>query len=123
VALIETNVYGGFAARHGLSAVVEALRPLFREGAVYISYDPVNGDALIVRTRSVFFHTLHMEDEDSYLFDGGIEGTLEEVIAFTKSLSEALESAGIDHDLHVADGPMNYVASFPESRFPEGPVR
>jgi hypothetical protein len=66
---------------------------------------------------------MHMKEEVCYMFDGGVDGTLEQVIAFTKSLSEALESAGIDHDLHVADGPMNYIASFPESALsgePEG---
>ena len=113
MAVDKTNVYGGFADRHGLPAALEALRPMFQEGEVYIMGDPVNGDSLIVRTGSAFFHTMHMKEEGTYLFDGGVEGPLEQVIAFTKSLSKALESAGIDHDLHVADGPMNDVASFP----------
>jgi hypothetical protein len=97
----ETNVYGGFAAEHGLAAALEALRPLFGEGEVYIRHDPINGDSLIVSTGSAFFHTLYMDEEERYLFDGGVEGTPEQAISLTKSLSHALELAGIEHSWTV----------------------
>jgi hypothetical protein len=74
------NVYGGFADWHGLGAVLEALRPLFAEREVYINDDSVNGEVLLIRNDSVFFHTMHMKEEECYMFDGGVDGTLEQVI-------------------------------------------
>ena len=112
------NIYGGFPARYGLPAVRAALRSLFREDELRIQSDPDGRETLIVQTRSAFFHTLHMEEEGNYLFDGGVEGPLDQVIAFAKAISNALDHAQIEHNLHVVDGPMSYVASFPEWRFP-----
>jgi hypothetical protein len=55
-----------------------------------------------------------MDDEDGYLFDGGVTGQMEEAVGVVRRMSEALEIAGIEHELHIVDGP-----SFPESRFAE----
>ena len=46
------------------------------------------------------------------LFNGGVRGTLEEAVAFTRRMSECLAAADLEHDFHVASGPTKYVASF-----------
>jgi hypothetical protein len=37
---------------------------------------------------------------------------MEEAIAFTRRLPECLAAADVEHDFHVAGGPMEYAASF-----------
>jgi hypothetical protein len=110
------NVIGSVTAPHGLSPVLNALRPLFPHGEIFIGHPLTQkGEKLIVRTTSAFFSTNPHDEEGRYIFAGGVEGTLDEVIAFTKALSDALELAGIEHDLHVYDSTESIVASFPKS--------
>jgi hypothetical protein len=53
-----------------------------------------------------------MVGEEVFLFDGGVQGSLDEAIAFVKKMSGCLSAAGLEHDLHVARAPMDYAAAF-----------
>jgi hypothetical protein len=114
---IPTNVYGGFDLPCDLRVVLAVLKPLFVGATSSIAHISAETGSLVLRSDRAFFHTLFMGEEDGYLFDGGVVGSLEDRLEFVKRMSSALENAGIEHELHVADGPMNYVASFPESKF------
>jgi hypothetical protein len=107
------NVYGGFPARIGLQAVGSALMVRFHEAKVYIvDLGEGLGKTLHFRTEKVFFGSLFMDEEDNYLFDGSVEGTLEDAITVVGSISECLAAANLDHDFSVHDAPDRCVASF-----------
>jgi hypothetical protein len=108
----EISVYGGFPAGAGIGNVGAALRAGFPSAEVCI--DDFGGErpALLFRLGPVFFATLFMDEEDVFLFDGGVPGPLEDAVAFVRRLSDCLAAAGLEHDFHVARGPMDYAASF-----------
>jgi hypothetical protein len=109
----EVSVEGGFPARYGLAAVRDALAAGFPEGQAEIyEYGGELAPSLHFSTAGVFFASMYIPDEEVFLFDGGVQGSLEEAIAFTRRLSECLAAADVEHDFHVASGPMEYAASF-----------
>ena len=109
----KVSVYGGFPARCGLAAVRDALSAGFPEAQAEIyEYGGELGPSLHFRMAGVFFGSMYIPDEDVFLFDGGMHGSLEQVVAFTRRMSECLAAADLEHDFHVASAPMEYAASF-----------
>jgi hypothetical protein len=109
----EVSVYGGFPARIGLAAVRDALAAGFPEARAEIyEYGGELRPSLHFSAAGVFFGSMYIPDEDVFLFDGGVQGSLEEAVAFTRRMSECLAAADLEHDFHVASGPMEYAASF-----------
>lgn len=109
----EVSVYGGFPARCGLAAVRDALAAGFPEAQAQIyEYGGDLGPSLHFRAAGFFFGSMYIPDEDVFLFDGGVRGSLEEAVAFTRRMSDCLATADLEHDFHVASGPMEYTASF-----------
>ena len=109
----EISVYGGFPARIGLSTVRDVLAAGFPTAEVKIvDLGPGLGPHLHLRMQSVFFSSVYIPDEDVFLFDGGIKGSLGEAVAFVRQMSECLSAAELEHDFRVASAPMEYAASF-----------
>jgi hypothetical protein len=109
----EISVYGGFPARIGLSTVRDVLAAGFPAADVTIvDLGPGLGPHMHFKIEGVFFATLHVPDEDVFLFDGGVKGSLDEAITFVRQLSECFSAAGLEHDFHVERRPMEYAASF-----------
>jgi hypothetical protein len=109
----EISVYGGFPVRAGISNVAAALQVAFPDAEVRVlDLGEQPGPTLHFQMGRVFFATLFMDEEDVFLFDGGVPGPLEEAIRFVRQLSECLAAAGLEHDFHVACGTMDYAASF-----------
>ena len=115
----EVSVYGGFPVSAGIDNVAAALQAGFPDARVNVhDFGEELGPTLHFRAGPVFFSTLFMDEEDAFLFDGGVPGTLEEAIGFVQRLSECLAAAGLAHDFHLAtgrqaaDGTVEYAASF-----------
>src|SRR5262249_35760398 len=107
------SVYGGFPAEGGIENVCAALQNWFpRAPAQVLNLGEELGPTLHFRTGNSFFATLFMEEEDAFLLDGGVQGSLEEAVALVRRMSECLAGAGLEHGLHVAEAPMVYAASF-----------
>src|SRR4051812_19097927 len=96
----EVGVYGGFRAGPGLAAIRDALAAGFPEANAYIhEYWGRLRPSLHFEARGVFFGSTFLPDEDVFLFDGSVRGSLAEAVAFTRRMSECLASAGLEHDL------------------------
>jgi hypothetical protein len=109
----EISVFGGFPVSAGIDQVCDALRAGFPEARVqFLDLGQELGPTLYFRTGNAFFSTLFLPEEDNFLFDGAVQGSLDEAIAFVRRLSECLSDADLEHDFHVARGVMDYAASF-----------
>ena len=111
----EVSVYGGFPVSAGIDNVASALQAGFPDAQVRVDdFGAELGPTLHFRMGPVFFSTLLMDEEDAFLFDGGVLGPLEDAIGVVRRLSECLAAAGLEHDFHVAtsrqgaDGTMEY---------------
>lgn len=109
----EVSVFGGFPASVGLTAVRDALATGFPGAEVGIlDLGGELGPSLSFSAEGAFFATLRLLEEDVFLFDGGVRGSLEDAIALTRRMSGCLAAAGLGHDFHVESGRMEYAASF-----------
>ena len=109
----EISVYGGFPASVGINNVANALQSGFPDAEVHVyDFGEELGPTLHFRMGSVFFATLFMDEEDAFLFDGGVSGSLENAVNVVRQLSECLAAARLEHDFHVARSSLDYAASF-----------
>jgi hypothetical protein len=97
------NVYGLITAPQGLQPVLRAVEQAISGGRVYIKRSGFNGaETLRIRSESADFETDSLGGEE-HLFNGGVGGSLEEVVAFVRALSESLSRSGIEHSFEVYD--------------------
>jgi hypothetical protein len=102
----EVSVYGGFPVSAGIDNVAAALQAGFPDAQVRVhDFGEELGLTLHFWAGRVFFSTLFMDEENLFLFDGGIPGPLEEAIGFVRRLSECLASAGLEPGAAADTGP------------------
>jgi hypothetical protein len=98
------NVYGLITAPHGLEPVRRAVEQSVSGGRIYIHRSQFNGaETLHLRSVSAYFDSDRLDDVAKHLFNGGVGGSLEEVIGFVRALSESLSTSGIEHSFEVYD--------------------
>src|SRR5262249_19215858 len=106
-------VYGHIVSPQGLGPVLRAVQPLAVGGRAWISVSGYDGTrTLHVETDSLDFSTDPL-GEDRHLFNGGVAGTADEVVAFVESLSRALSAAKIEHSFEVYDVDQNLLHVVP----------
>jgi hypothetical protein len=99
------NVCGIISAPQGLKPVLKAVELVVGEGRAYIYRSQFNGaETLHIRSEVADFESDYLEDGVQHLFNGGVGGSLEEVQAFVRKLSESLSRSGIEHFFEVYDG-------------------
>ena len=115
----KVSVYGGFPVSAGIDNVAASLQAGFPDAQVRVhDFGEDLGPTIHFCLDEAFFSTLFMDEEDVFLFDGGVPGPLDDAISFVRRLSECLTAAGLDHNFHVstgrqtADGMVEYAASF-----------
>lgn len=107
------NVYGHVVAPQGLAPVLAAVRPLSTGGRALLNTSGYDGTT-----------TLHLETETldlattplgggRHLFNGGVAGTADEVVARVQSLSAALSAVGVEHGFEVYDESRTLVCVIP----------
>jgi hypothetical protein len=96
------NVYGIITAPLGLEPVLRAVEHVVSEGRAYIYRSQYNGaGTLHLQSESADFNSENLDDGVQHLFNGGVGGSLEEVIGFVRMLSESLSRSGIEHSFEV----------------------
>ncbi|WP_020471921.1 hypothetical protein [Zavarzinella formosa] len=97
------NVYGHITAPQGLLPILHAVEQTVRGGQVHIKRSGFNGaETLRIRSELADFETDSLGGGE-HLFNGGVGGSLEEVVVFVRALSESLSRAGIEHSFEVYD--------------------
>ena len=98
------NVYGIITAPQGLEPVLRAIEQVVSGGRASIYRSRFNGsETLRLRSESADFESDHLDDGVQHLFNGGVGGSLEEVVALVRALSESLSQSGIEHSFEVYD--------------------
>ena len=98
------NVYGIITAPQGLEPVLRAVEQLLVGGRAYIYRSQFKAaETLRLQSESADFETDHHDDGFQYLFNGGVGGSLEEVVGFVRLLSESLYRSGIEHSFEIYD--------------------
>jgi hypothetical protein len=98
------NVYGLIAAPQGLQPVLRAVERVVGGSRAYIKRSGCDGaETLHLRSDSADFESNHLDGGVQHLLSGGAGGSLEEVVAFVRALSESLSRSGIEHSFEVYD--------------------
>jgi hypothetical protein len=104
------NVYSIITAPEGMEPVLRAIKGLAAGGRASIYQSGYNGaETLRLRSDRVDFESVPLEDGVQHLFNGGVGGSLEEVVDFVRALSEALHQARIEHRFEIYDEDQNLV--------------
>ena len=99
------NVYGIITAPQGLEPVLRAIEQVVGGGRASIYRSQFNGsETLRLRSESADFESDPLDDGVQHLFNGGVGGSLEKVVAFVRALSESLSRSGIEHSFEVYEG-------------------
>lgn len=107
------NVYGHVISSRGLDDVLRAVQPLVAEGRAWIYVSGYDGArTLHLQTDSLDFESTPL-DTGTHLLNGGVGGTLEEVLAVVEAMSEKLSLAGIEHSFEVYDEARNLLKVVP----------
>jgi hypothetical protein len=97
------NVYGSLFAPDGLEIILDVIKPLLLDGKVYIYTSQFNSaKTLHLLSEHVDFGSEPLEN-DKHLFNGFVDGTLEDVKNFVSLLSKALKSINIRHSFEIYD--------------------
>jgi hypothetical protein len=108
------DIYGLITAPQGMLPVLRAVRHLAAGGQASIYRSGYNGaETLRLRSDGVEFESDPLKDGVHHLFNGGVGGSLEEVVGFIRTLSEALQTAGIEHRFEIYDEDQNLVRVIP----------
>jgi hypothetical protein len=109
------NVYGQIVAPEGLGAVLKTVEAMLGPGCASL-FRPRSSseiETLRIRTNNADFESLPLAGGIDYLLNGSVEGSLDEIMQFTRFLSEGLAEARIEHTLQVHDG-RRIVLTLPE---------
>ena len=84
--------------------ILRAVEQVVGRGHAYIKRSGFDGaETLHVLSESADFESDYLDDGVEHLFNGGVGGSLEEVVAFVRTLSESLSRSGIEHCFEVYD--------------------
>ncbi len=109
------NVYGIITAPQGLQPILRAVEQVAGSGRAYIYRSQFNGaETLHLRSESVNFKSDYLDDGIRHLFNGGVGGSLEEVLGFVRALSESLSRSGIEHSFEVYEDDQHLVQRIPK---------
>jgi len=98
------NIYGLFTAPDGLQPVLRAIAQVVGGGRAYIKRSGFSGaETLYLRSESADFESDHLDEGAQHVFNGSVGGSLEEVVAFVRALSESLSRSGMEHSFEVYD--------------------
>lgn len=98
------NVCGLITDLQGLQPVLRAVEEVVGVGQVYIKRSRFNGaETLHLRSESAEFDSDYLDVGMQHLFSGGVGGSLEEIVAFVRALSESLSRFGIEHSFEIYD--------------------
>ena len=110
----QNNVFGFIEAPQGIAAVLLALEHVVAKGDASIYRSAYNGaETLRLRNNRVELESDPLDDGIKHLFGGGIGGSLEEVTGFVRTMSEALNLAGVEHQFEVYDTSQHLVQRIP----------
>jgi hypothetical protein len=108
------NVYGHIVSSQGLQPVLRAMKRLIGEDRAYIYKSQFNGtETLHFDTDSIQLHSTPLEESGRHLLNGGVGGSLEDVVKFVGAMSRLLAEEGIEHSFEVYDADYNLVEMIP----------
>lgn len=109
------NVYGHVVTPSGLETVLEAVRGVEGVSVAFIHVSSYNGaESLILESELIDFRSEPLE-AGQHLLNGGVAGTIQEVIDFVSKLSRALFDAEIEHNFEVYDEGQQLITEIPGS--------
>jgi hypothetical protein len=92
------NVYSQIVAPHGLHPVLQCVIRLVGEGQASTYKSQFNGaETLHFSTDVLDFESIPLEDGSRHLLNGGVSGTLDDVVGFVRAMSKLFIEAGIEH--------------------------
>ena len=104
------NVYGSVIALNGMQHVLESVQRLVGKDNAYIYVSGYNGaSTLHFSTQRCDFESTPLDDGGQHLLNGGVAGSVEDVIGFVRELSHHLSDAQIEHSFEVYDESENLV--------------
>ena len=107
------NVYGHVVAPRGLGPVLIAVRPLATGGQACLKTSGYDGTTTLhLETETLDFATTPLGG-GRHLFNGGVAGSITDVVALVEKLSAALSAAGMEHGFEVYDADQNLVCVVP----------
>lgn len=108
------NVCGTITAPQGLQPVLRALGHLVDGGRAYIYRSQFNrAETLHLRSEAVDFDSDQLDDGIQHSFSGGVGGSMAEVVGFVRALSDALQTAGVEHRFEIYDEDQRLVQVIP----------
>lgn len=110
----KSNVFGTITAPQGLQSVLRALGHLVVEGRAHVYRSQFNGaETLRLHLEWAEMESSPLDNGIQHLFNGGVGGSLEEVVGFIHALSDALQSGGIEHRFEIYDEDQQLVHVIP----------
>ncbi len=109
------NVYGHVVTPDGLAPVLDAVGGVegVSKASIYVS--GYNGaESLILSSDLIDFRSEPL-DSGQHLLNGGVAGTIDEVIVFVAKLSHALSGAGVEHNFEVYNEEQELIKEIPGS--------
>jgi len=98
------RVYGSFAAPDGMQPVLETVQNMIGNENAYIYVSGYNGaSTLHFSNQKCDFESTPLDEGIQHLLNGGVAGSVLEVIEFVKELSHHLSDARIEHSFEVYD--------------------
>lgn len=108
------NVYGHIVSSQGLQSALRAVKRLIGEDRAYIYKSQFNGaETLHFGTDSIQFDSTPLEEAGRHLLNGGVGGSLEDVVEFVEAMSRLFTEEGIEHRFEVYDADDNLVEMIP----------
>jgi hypothetical protein len=99
------NVYGQLVAPDGLGPVRDAIERTLGPGtASQFQSRPAAPKMIRIRTDVADFESLPLPGGIEHLLNGAVAGSMDEVVAFARTLSAALAEAKVEHSFEVHDG-------------------
>jgi len=111
-----SNVFGFVHSAIGLAPVAAALcsQPGLTPEQVWIKRSSFDGiETLIIETETCALETLPTETSGTWLFNGQVEGTPEEIFETLLPIVDSLESAGFSATFEIYDAAFRLVGKCP----------
>ncbi len=109
------NVYGQLYGLDGLAIVRDVATAVsgIEKVSIYVSgFD--GAETLTIAGERIDFESQSL-GASQHLLNGGVAGTVDEVIRFVRSLSRALTDAGVEHSFEVYNEEQDLVKEIPKA--------